>query len=924
MRALSSCSRGDSNRGRIAIHPLLASLVVAAGSALMLSSPATAHAQASASYIVVTQSAPYVALPLAGGTTTRVAGSANVTGDQGFTIQLPFPFSFFGVSYSSLAATTNGYITFKPGNRLDQFSSWALPSTNDPTDILAVWWNLGDCRFIADCIVTQTIGTAPNRQFIIEFNASRWTYSAQWHAQVWLSEGSGTINVHYGSYASPSDYGTGTVTVGIQNQTGNEYHLGLPCNKCDGAAWPTNTIISYSQSPELKVDQVRVPPAGFAGVPMQMEATVTSFGAKDAEGFTHRFWINDAPSLGDSAIVLGTNAGTVDLPTGDSMVFTMNPRLPIHLTEGTYYIISEVDPNHDVPVSSRASTVLASPPFIIGLAAPNLTPTDIVAPERVKPGSDFTLSWNAANIGSADARAVPYRVVLSTHDLPNTSNPTLYEGLLDVAALQTTPVIDTIRMPADLQAGRYFLGVLIDPDQVLFEHERENNNGISNPVQVADDETLAITTTYFPDAELGSVYSVVLTASGGDGIHGWSVEPGSRLPPGLSLIETPSETRAEGRSFYTHLGGSPSEVGNFDFSLLVESAGLVERAEFSLEILPSGLPVAVSTREIPPASFNVGYLGQLVAIGGLPPYHWTVVEGALPHGLHLDPEGIIAGTPLKDGTIPVRVRVSDTVGDSAEAELEVVVMPPNSLVCASQSFPTHTIDDPYDEVFLLAAGGRVTWVTRQTQYLSGGLGQGSEIRAGEAPPGLVLRADGRVTGAPTRAGIYLWSLDVHESLDRDATRQPLKSIVCEVRVEVLVDHGLSVSTQALPAATVGESYLTQLQAIGGNGAIEWALMPGSKLPQGLSLDPDGNIAGSPADAELDGELSRVFSFMVRAVDPHNRANTASLSILVQQPHEFHVPNEKRDSTGCQAAGADPALLAFAIGLGLAALRRRRA
>jgi hypothetical protein len=63
----------------------------------------------------------------------------------------------------------------------------------------------------------------------------------------------------------------------------------------------------------------------------------------------------------------------------------------------------------------------------------------------------------------------------------------------------------------------------------------------------------------------------------------------------------------------------------------------------------------------------------------------------------------------------------------------------------------------------------------------------------------------------------------------------------------------------LPAAVVGVSYSTTLQAVGGKAPLTWTLAPGSSLPTGLTLASSGVISGTPS-------ASGSFSFTVKVTD----------------------------------------------------------
>jgi Putative Ig domain len=71
----------------------------------------------------------------------------------------------------------------------------------------------------------------------------------------------------------------------------------------------------------------------------------------------------------------------------------------------------------------------------------------------------------------------------------------------------------------------------------------------------------------------------------------------------------------------------------------------------------------ITTASLPSGTVGIPYSASLAAIGGNPPYKWSVVSGRLPMGLHLGKTtGVISGTPGKkdSGTYTITVRVLDT------------------------------------------------------------------------------------------------------------------------------------------------------------------------------------------------------------------------------------------------------------------------
>ncbi|HEY0839515.1 MAG TPA: hypothetical protein VGD74_04965, partial [Vulgatibacter sp.] len=509
-------------------------------------------------------------LPIGGGTVDNILTTSGDDIGTRWTIPGGFTFKFYANTFSAVTISTNGYITFQPGSRGTAWTPQTFPNSSDPSDILAVWWGDGYCD--ANQIRGQMLGTAPARQYVIEWNCRRLGQSNTWRAQAWLHEGSSTLSVVYGTYASPTDYGT--VVIGVQNTGGSEYTYGLTCGgSCSGSAWPASTRVTYTQGPELSVTQVGVPVEGFAGIEMPVSSTVRNVGGQPAVDFTNQFWVSPAPFKGSDSIPLGINSTRQSANPGQQVVFDMTVRLPITLDPGTYYILAEADPDHVVPVTSRARSIGASAPFVVGVPAPNLEPRNVEVPAEIHPGQTFEVSWIAANTGNAAAVRAPFTIVLSTHDAPGASSRVLHRDELQLDKLSESTRTDEVYLPADVREGRYFIGVIMDPDFEVYEHEKSNNTAVSNPTLVTSLEGVAILTETLPSAEIASHYSVALEATGGDGSYHWRLMQGTRLPPGLSLMTWPEGARSAGLPYTTMLKGEPGLLGEFFFTLEVESAG---------------------------------------------------------------------------------------------------------------------------------------------------------------------------------------------------------------------------------------------------------------------------------------------------------------------------------------------------------------
>ncbi len=884
--------------------------------AALMFAPGGAGAQTHTPYVVQVAPTTYEALPLNGGTAT----SLSISGDDASGMAgLPFPVTFFDTQYNDVRVGTNGYAVFTSHSGTD-YSNDPVPSTNSPSGIVALWWDDQQCS--AGGIQTQTLGTAPAREFVVQWHCTRLSTSSTFRTQLWLTENSTTIKVKYGTVDSGASY---SASMGIEDPTGTIGYSPSVCGaagNCTDAGFPTNSVVTYAQGPDVVVATVTGEPIAYSGVTSHMEAEVRNAGGEDSLGFGLRFWVSSDERLSSDDVEVGmATPATQDAVPGASAFFTLDAPIPLSLSPGQYYLLAEADPLNAVAEDTETNNVGFYGPFEIGLPAPDLIVESIAVPNNAEPGSNFTLDWTVRNQGNLIGVDVPYSLVISSNDVISSSDRRIFTGTITADALTSVPVSEQVFLPAEINAGTYYLGIVIDPDNEVYELGELNNEGVSQESFTVSSGDLVIATTVLPPAEIGSVYCNLLDATGGTGSYVWAVESGT-LPAGLELQEERAGGDPAAAPIATLLCGRPAQVATSDFSLRVTSGELTVVQDYQLTVNETGMPLAIATAELPVAQFQVEYEATLLAVGGTAPYEWSVAAGELPPGLQLASSGALRGMPMVDGLYPVTFEVKDKDGTARSAELELRVSSPARLTCVTRSLPNHKVNEAYD-VQLLAAGGAkpYTWVTAESRRLSNGVTDPGQTFVNAPPPGMILSGDGDVSGAPSAAGRYVWLVEVTDEENNAPD-------TCAITFEVTYDQGITVVTTALADAYVDTPYTVQLQAAGAAGFTSWSMAQGSTPPEGLELSEDGVISGVLAGFLLEGEKTRTFPFLVQVKDSENRINVAPLSVTLHlaPPAAETKPQEKAeedDGGGCSAGVADPSLLALGAALGLAALRRRR-
>lgn len=895
--------------------------------AIALLSPAFAKAQ---HYEALLEPSPYQALPIPGGGPVTIHGGSAIKGwsytPNSHTFQLPFHVGFYGQTYDKFVMLGEGIITFDlqaTGGSTRRMR--AIPGSAAPHNFIAVWWDQVVCNDVLttgkeDNVKTQVVGTAPNRKFVLEWERCRrfsGSPAGEITAQVWLSEGSDEIEVHYGPIVA-SDW---QAVMGVENHDGSQGTAGLSlsgtvCNpNCGSQDFPTNMKVRYSSGPNITVGDVSGAVEGFAGIRFPIDFSLSNTGSKPAENFTVRYWVNSEPSLA-GATSMGYDSRHWSLLPKERVGVSAETVLPIELEEGTYYVLVEADPHHAVALSNRGSTVGVFGPFRIGIRAANLKVGWIDVPEKMTPGETVEVRWEASNEGNLGTVRVPYRVVLSDTPFVSPNSLTIGEGMLGEMPMGASGWESVlVGVPDDVEAGVYYVGVEIDPNRDIFEHERRDNVGVSSPVVVATDE-LVVVTKELPDGQVSGHYSVRLVAFGGDGHHLWRPAEGSTMPPGLALV--PRIDRLGGSS--TFLEGIPASTGSFTLRLEVSSAGDVVEVVYSLEIGHGSHGLSVVTEHLARGAFGFRYEDHLGAIGGVPPYTWDV-QGTLPHGLFLRSDGLLSGTPEQDGIFRIKFGVEDSTQQRGSKELEIEIAAPHHLTCVTKELPPLRIGETV-RFELVAAGGTknssggYTWLPGDSVQMATELGVAPKAPRAGPPEGLGLDQN-VVRGAPKKFGSFLWNVQVRDL----ASSEPLR---CPIRVDVPRDHGLTVATRALPVAVAGQSYRAHLSASGGQGTLEWSEFAGGRVLSDLGLSFDGAaIIGTPSIDALQGEPEKSFTFMVLAEDEMGRVGYGALTLrIAAQPHRSKVGKEKESESGCQVGRSAPVPWLLAL-MGLVLLRRRR-
>ncbi|WP_193317196.1 putative Ig domain-containing protein [Janthinobacterium sp. FT14W] len=221
-------------------------------------------------------------------------------------------------------------------------------------------------------------------------------------------------------------------------------------------------------------------------------------------------------------------------------------------------------------------------------------------------------------------------------------------------------------------------------------------------------------------------------------------------PTSVAVASVPSNgtATANGTSIsYTPTAG----FGGNDSFTYTASNGVGTSTAATVTITVSAPTVTLAPTSVAAAKVGTAYSQTVTASGGKDTYTYEILAGGtLPAGVSLSSDGILAGTPTAAGTFNFTVRAKDSSTGSGP-------------YYGSQAY-TLTVAAPTIVVAPTALSAMVVGVAfNQSITATGGTATYGFVASGTVPAGLTLAANGTLSGTPTTAGAYNFTVTATDS-----------------------------------------------------------------------------------------------------------------------------------------------------------------
>ena len=241
--------------------------------------------------------------------------------------------------------------------------------------------------------------------------------------------------------------------------------------------------------PDLQVSALSAPDIMYIGEEISVTSTVQNTGLGDAEAFTAHIILSRDVRVGEDDIIL-SKGEIPGLKAGMATDGIATPTIP-DMIPGNYYYglvldpeskIEELDDNNNVAFSPLPIRVIREVESISDIAIADLVVESLSVPKTAYIGGQVEVSAIIRNDGPVPSGPVVVGIFVSSDPIITESDILISYGQTELPARTTRNATSRPVIPATLSSGEWYFGIILDPDGVTVEKDRENNVAVASHV----------------------------------------------------------------------------------------------------------------------------------------------------------------------------------------------------------------------------------------------------------------------------------------------------------------------------------------------------------------------------------------------------------------------------------------------------------
>lgn len=230
------------------------------------------------------------------------------------------------------------------------------------------------------------------------------------------------------------------------------------------------------EQPDLTITNVTLPASVAANQILTFSDSVINQGTADADGFNIDYYLTSIETYYLEPVYLGSRY--VDsLAMNETDTVSSSFAIPGNLATGAYSLSAHVDNDNIITEINESNNISAAYTINIDLPLPaDLTISDLTATDSVAAGESITITDIVSNSGYSASGIYVYYYISTDSSINATDT---FIGSRPITNLDdSTPNINTginISLPRDFPLGTYYLGAIVDAQNLVAENNDNDN-----------------------------------------------------------------------------------------------------------------------------------------------------------------------------------------------------------------------------------------------------------------------------------------------------------------------------------------------------------------------------------------------------------------------------------------------------------------